>query len=100
MPQAAPVHGRPRGRRLERNRQRRRELPTNSTAWRKIRSAVLTEQPLCVICAERGRRTPATQVDHIDGDAFNNAWDNLQALCHSCHSRKTVLEDGGLGRGD
>ena len=23
---------------------------------------------------------------------------NLQALCHECHSRKTVTEDGGFGR--
>lgn len=25
--------------------------------------------------------------------------DNLQPLCHGCHSRKTALRDGGFGRG-
>jgi 5-methylcytosine-specific restriction protein A len=28
-------------------------------------------------------------------------WDfanNVQGLCHSCHSRKTATEDGGFGR--
>jgi 5-methylcytosine-specific restriction endonuclease McrA len=25
-------------------------------------------------------------------------WSNLRPLCHRCHSRKTVLNDGGFGR--
>jgi 5-methylcytosine-specific restriction protein A len=24
-------------------------------------------------------------------------WDNLSALCHACHSRKTATQDGGFG---
>ena len=36
----------------------------------------------------------ATDVDHIDNDPSNNARDNLQSLCHSCHSKKTQAERG------
>ena len=46
---------------------------------------------------KEGRYTKATDVDHIvphrgDRDLF---WDrnNWQALCHSCHSKKTAAED-------
>jgi len=33
----------------------------------------------------------------MDGDAFNNAADNLQPLCRRCHSAKTAREQGGFG---
>lgn len=41
-------------------------------------------------------------VDHVvphrgDKNLFWNARGNWQALCVSCHSRKTVKEDGGFG---
>ena len=31
-------------------------------------------------------------VDHIDSNTANNAMDNLQTLCISCHGRKTQRE--------
>jgi 5-methylcytosine-specific restriction protein A len=43
----------------------------------------------------------ATDVDHTGGHsrtcphAYNEQ--HLQALCHSCHARKTATDDGGLG---
>ncbi|MCZ6547966.1 MAG: HNH endonuclease signature motif containing protein [Deltaproteobacteria bacterium] len=59
---------------------------------------VLRAHPLCNVedCKEA-----ATDIDHIipiakGGD--DSEW-NLQALCHSHHSRKTAIEDGGWGRG-
>ncbi|MCA8984505.1 MAG: HNH endonuclease [Planctomycetaceae bacterium] len=71
--------------------------------WRKYRAAFLATpaNALCRECRKRGRITPATVVDHIVphlGDAVV-FWDpgNHQPLCHSCHSRKTVREDGGFG---
>lgn len=81
-----------------RRRQTRRALPTNSTAWRRIREVQLSREPLCRECAKAGRVRAATDVDHIDGDSGNNADDNLQSLCHSCHSAKTARENGGFGR--
>ena len=82
------------------NRKREREatrgLPTNSTRWRRIRAIVLADNPLCVKCERLGRVVPATDVDHIDGDSHNNERDNLQALCRSCHTRKTNREQAGL----
>lgn len=79
-------------------RQARRALPTNSTAWRRIREAHLSREPLCRACASHDRVRAATDVDHIDGDSANNAADNLQSLCHGCHSAKTARENGGFGR--
>jgi hypothetical protein len=31
------------------------------------------------------------QIDHIDGDPYNNEPDNIQTLCASCHSIKSIL---------
>lgn len=67
--------------------------------WSAYRKWFLARHPLCVMCD-----TPksATHVDHIRavrGPDDPGFWDesNHQALCHSCHSRKTCREDGGLG---
>lgn len=66
-------------------------------AWRlDLRPGQLLREPLCRACAQRGLRTPATDVDHIrdhKGDwALFTDRGNLQSLCHSCHSRKTMAE--------
>ena len=51
----------------------------------------------CVQCAKQGKYVRATVVDHIiphrgDQKLF---WDqnNWQALCKSCHDKKTLTED-------
>jgi len=72
-------------------------------AWRKARAAYLRAHPLCVECEKIGKIIPADQVDHIiahrgDKVLFWDVTNNWQSLCASCHSRKTVLFDGGLGR--
>ena len=59
---------------------------------------VLRERPLCESCRAAGRLTAATEVDHADGNVWNLEAANLRPLCKSCHSRKTVACDGGLGR--
>ena len=56
----------------------------------------LLKEPFCRSCARQGRRIRATDVDHItphrgDWALFVNP-NNLQSLCHSCHSRKTAAE--------
>lgn len=76
-------------------RQKRRLYRTGSTKWRRLRRRVLDTEPLCRLCARAGRITAANEVDHIDGDAYNNATDNLQPLCKPCHSAKTAREMNG-----
>lgn len=66
-----------------------RTLALNNAAWRRLRAQVLADQPLCERCYDDGRLVPATDVDHINNDAGNNARENLASLCHSCHSIKT-----------
>ena len=66
--------------------------------WRKLRRMVLARQPLCAdpfgVHAMLGEIVPATEVDHIVPvrEGGENSLENLQALCASCHSRKTNLE--------
>jgi len=66
-------------------------------AWRKLRLRFLIDHPFCVRC-----HAEATEVDHIVAFRGNEALrldpTNLQALCISCHSSKTVMQDGGFGR--
>ena len=58
-------------------------------SWTKIRTAFLHAHPLCEMCREDGRLTPADLVHHKRKltDGGTNDWCNLQALCSSCHSR-------------
>ena len=60
--------------------------------WRKIRLMFLRANPLCASC---GR--PANEVDHITPKRAGGEDDdeNLQALCKSCHSVKTMRERYG-----
>lgn len=72
----------------------RRTLPLNGAAWQRLRASVLAGEPLCRDCASRSIVTEATDVDHRDGNPGNNDPDNLQPLCHSCHSIKTARDHG------
>lgn len=65
--------------------------------WRRIRKQQLQREPLCRHCLERGIVTPATEVDHIEphkGDRHKFWHGETQALCESCHSRKTAQDEG------
>lgn len=63
--------------------------------WKKkLRPAQLAKEPFCRECAKIGLRVYAEDVDHIvdhkgDPVLFSDP-NNLQSLCHSCHSRKTI----------
>ena len=68
--------------------------------WRVMRAEFLTDNPLCVMCTDEGRTTPAVEVDHIKqhkGNPFR-FYDvtNLQGLCfHHHRSVKAKLERSG-----
>ncbi len=66
--------------------------------WTKVlRPGQLLREPFCRECAKRGYRVRATEVDHIKphrGDwALFIDPNNLQSLCHACHSAKTMAEN-------
>jgi len=59
--------------------------------WQQLRLMYLRTKPICEVA---GCDQPATDVDHITPkrDGGQDVWDNLQALCHSHHSKKTMKE--------
>ena len=68
--------------------------------WYRVRWLILSRRPSCAICGASYEK--GFHVDHIR--KFSGKFDplrldlnNLQALCHSCHSRKTCQQDGGFG---
>lgn len=75
-----------------------RTIPLNSAAWKRLRSEVLADEPLCRMCAGRGLVVAATDVDHIEDSredySDDNSRANLQPLCHDCHSLKTAASMG------
>jgi 5-methylcytosine-specific restriction protein A len=90
--------------------QARREAKRESAArrgygarWRRLRKMFLSAHPLCADPyghhAARNEIVVATEVDHVvpKKQGGSDAWENLQSLCKSCHSRKTALEDGRWG---
>lgn len=73
----------------------------HSSMWRKKRANYLIEHPFCVECQRNGKLTKATVVDHIipirmGGDLLDES--NLQALCTSCHTRKSIREGSRFGK--
>jgi 5-methylcytosine-specific restriction protein A len=72
----------------------------SSEAWKIMRVAQLSEQPLCQACLLEGRVESAQHVDHvfrwqhIGRHAF---YTNLfQSLCQPHHSHKTSIETQGI----
>lgn len=60
--------------------------------WLRVREAVLSEHPWCAECARHGRMSLATDVHHKipKRDGGEDTVENLEPLCHSCHSRITA----------
>lgn len=67
--------------------------------WRRLRLLFLRRHPLCVdpFGLHEGRPVAATDVDHVlpKAKGGTDAWENLQPLCHSCHSRKSIEDRFG-----
>ena len=73
--------------------------------WRKIRAQFLAEHPLCVMCEQEGRTSPAMELDHIQKHGGNPELfydiSNLQGLCCFHHrSIKAQMERTGVARGN
>jgi 5-methylcytosine-specific restriction protein A len=70
-----------------------REL-TRGAAWKRLRLSYLAAYPLCAMCLEQDIIKAATDVHHIikPGASYDLLydWDNLQSLCHECHSVLTA----------
>lgn len=62
----------------------------NSVQWRSISKWFRRKNPLCAVCGKI-----AHHVDHIvplaDGGHATSE-ENLQSLCVSCHTKKTIVE--------
>jgi len=69
----------------------------HSKEWHILRSFILQRQPICEICIEKDRLTPATEVHHkidIELDPGKRLDpNNLQPLCQSCHANITLNAD-------
>jgi 5-methylcytosine-specific restriction endonuclease McrA len=59
-------------------------------SWQRRRAHQLMIEPLCRICLDAGRVTPATVADHIDphkGNFTAFSLGELRSLCANCHDR-------------
>ena len=58
-------------------------------SWKKIQAAYLSANPLCDICKNEGKFASAAMAHHKRKltDGGTNEYDNLMALCNSCHAR-------------
>jgi len=69
--------------------------------WHKVRDVFLQKHPWCAnpFDDHQGVFVRAMHVDHKIPRRAGGTDDenNLQALCVSCHSKKTAMEDGGFG---
>lgn len=80
-------------------------LMYSQVAWKTLRRAQLTKEPLCARCLERGRTVAATVAHHKvahKGDPalfFDPA--NLASSCKDCHDvDEQRIERGGEARRD
>ncbi len=67
----------------------------------KERERLFREQPLCEQCLRDGRYSIATIRDHIIplAEGGLDLGENVQALCHECHDKKTAQEAARGRRG-
>ncbi|TWU08843.1 HNH endonuclease [Symmachiella macrocystis] len=93
MPQAAKTH-RARAQPTKRRDYRKTAAQRGyGSKWQTARKRFLQQHPYCVGCDKEGRVTLANVVDHITPHRGDDKlfWDhgNWQALCRTCHNRKT-----------
>ena len=68
----------------------------NKQAWRKLSRVYLRRHPLCCECEKENILTSSVHCDHIVPITKDKSkalkWENLQALCLSCHNKKSAIE--------
>lgn len=84
--------------------EKERKKVYQSERWKRLRALKFANNPLCELCLQEGRVTPAEDVHHIvsfmtaDDPATRYQlaydYDNLMSLCKQCHQR----QHNGVGR--
>lgn len=56
---------------------------------------------VCSVCnIDSWRNSPITlEIDHIDGNPYNNVYDNLRLICPNCHSQTPSYKGRNKGKG-
>ncbi len=72
-----------------------RDVKYSSGSWRKLSKIFLRHNPICNRCG-----APSVLAHHIirKRDGGSDDWDNLEALCASCHEREHRNERWGRNR--
>ena len=68
-----------------------------SKIWGQVRTQVLEDNPLCVMCSTDTSPVLAIDVDHCvlfidEYDPLSTNMDNLSGLCKRCHAKITQME--------
>lgn len=61
-----------------------------------LRPYLKFKKPFCEICNFVPVHSCQLDVDHINGDHYNNEESNLQTLCANCHRLKTYMNKDWL----
>lgn len=69
-----------------------------SSRKRLVASGLKDECQICGLGATWNDRPIVLQVDHIDGDRFNNVVGNLRILCPNCHSQTETYSNNGRSK--
>lgn len=96
MPTKARTHGADLKARSDRTRTRR--AGRCSPRWQRLRLLVIRRDMVCPCGAALTRSSPVDHIVAVSAGGEEYDADNLQGLCKPCHDRKTVVEDGGMGR--
>lgn len=73
---------------------------TRPRGYARLRERLLSEEPLCRLCALAGMVSAGAHLDHVVPLAAGGSDDpaNLMPLCAPCHERKSLHEKGYSGR--